>query len=398
MNETQASQLPVYAGNDLGAVWRSNATAFRLWAPTACSAALHRFATGTDAEPEAADLGTLAMQRSEGGTWYLELAGDLAGQYYQYELQFPDGTSTVTADPYAHAAGAGGTRSMVLNQAAAVPDGWQKDERPAIPAHARSVWEVHVADFSADEHSGVKPTWRGKFMGFTPDNTTLDGDGEHPTCLNYLKNLGVSHVQLQPIYDYATVDEARPDGGYNWGYDPLNYNVPEGSFATDAFHGEVRVRECRAMVAALHRAGLGVVMDVVYNHTYHGESNLERTVPGYWNRRWPNGMTTNGSGCGCDLASERPMVRKYIVESVLYWATTYHIDGFRFDLMALEDVDTMNAIRAALDSLPGGENILMYGEPWMGGGTNIEGGARPALRGQKPWAPLRHALIRCSTS
>ena len=180
MNETQVSQLPVYAGNDLGAVWRSSATAFRLWAPTACSAALHRFATGTDAEPEAADLGTLPMQRSEGGTWYLELAGDLAGQYYQYELQFPDGTSTVTADPYAHAAGAGGTRSMVLNQAAAVPDGWQKDERPAIPAHARSVWEVHVADFSADGHSGVRPEWRGKFMGFTPDDTTLDNDGEHP--------------------------------------------------------------------------------------------------------------------------------------------------------------------------------------------------------------------------
>ena len=126
------------------------------------------------------------------------------------------------------------------------------------------------------------------------------------------------------------------------------------------------------MVAALHHAGLGVVMDVVYNHTYHGESNLERTVPGYWNRRWPNGMMTNGSGCGCDLASERPMVRKYIVDSVLYWAKTYHIDGFRFDLMALEDVDTMNAIRAALDSLPGGESILMYGEPWMGGGTNLE--------------------------
>mgnify|MGYP002241769105 FL=1 len=184
-------------------------------------------------------------------------------------------------------------------------------------------------------------------------------------------------MQLQPICDYATVDESRPDGGYNWGYDPQNYNVPEGSFATDPFHGEVRVKECRAMVAALHRAGLGVVMDVVYNHTYHGESNLERTVPGYWNRRWPNGMMTNGSGCGCDLASERPMVRKYVVESVLYWATAYHIDGFRFDLMALEDVDTMNAIRAALDSLPGGESILLYGEPWMGGGTNLEAAHAP---------------------
>ena len=349
MNETQASQLPVYAGNDLGAVWRSSATAFRLWAPTACSAALHRFATGTDAEPEAADLGTLAMQRSEGGTWYLELAGDLAGQYYQYELQFPDGTSTVTADPYAHAAGAGGTRSMVLNQAAAVPDGWQKDERPAIPAHARSVWEVHVADFTADPASGVPQAYRGKFMGFTVDGTTLNGDGVHPTGLNYLKRLGVTHVQLQPIFDFATVDEVSGED-YNWGYDPLNYNLPEGSYATDAFHGEVRVRECRAMVQALHSAGLGVVMDVVYNHTYYSYSWLERTVPGYWNRRWENGSLTNGSGCGCDLASERPMVRKYVVESVLYWATAYHIDGFRFALSkmgisgALFDLDKLRDV------------------------------------------------------
>ena len=377
MNETQVSQLPVYAGNDLGAVWRSSATAFRLWAPTACSAALHRFATGTDAEPEAADLGTLAMQRSEGGTWYLKLAGDLAGQYYQYELQFPDGTSTVTADPYAHAAGAGGTRSMVLNQAAAVPDGWQKDERPAIPAHARSVWEVHVADFTADPASGVPQAYRGKFMGFTVDGTTLNGDGVHPTGLNYLKRLGVTHVQLQPIFDFATVDEVSGED-YNWGYDPLNYNLPEGSYATDAFHGEVRVRECRAMIQALHSAGLGVVMDVVYNHTYYSYSWLERTVPGYWNRRWENGSLTNGSGCGCDLASERTMVRKYLVDSCVYWAKEYHIDGFRFDLMALHDVDTMNAIRAALDALPRGEDILMYGEPWQGGSTRMEHGAIPA--------------------
>ena len=210
-----------------------------------------------------------------------------------------------------------------------------------------------------------------------PDNTTLDGDGVHPTCLNYLKRLGISHVQLQPIFDYATVDETKP-GGYNWGYDPLNYNVPEGSFSTDPFHGEVRVKECRAMIQALHKAGIGVVMDVVYNHTYYTDSWLERTVPGYWNRRWANGNMTNGSGCGDDLASERPMVRKYLVDSVVYWASAYHVDGFRFDLMALEDVDTMNAIRAALDALPGGENILMYGEPWTGGGTNVEGGARPS--------------------
>ena len=378
MNWHQACELPYYHGSDLGANPTAEETTFKLWAPTACGVVVCLYATGTDAEPGAKELGVHEMRRGDGGVWAIVLPGNLHGTYYIYRIYFPDGRVHEVVDPYARSAGANGTRGMVVDLTQAAPDGWEQDRRPDIPAHARSVWEVHVADFSADGHSGVRPEWRGKFMGFTPDDTTLDNDGEHPTCLNYLKNLGISHVQLQPIYDYATVDESRPDGGYNWGYDPQNYNVPEGSFATDPFHGEVRVKECRAMVAALHRAGLGVVMDVVYNHTYHGESNLERTVPGYWNRRWPNGMMTNGSGCGCDLASERPMVRKYVVESVLYWATAYHIDGFRFDLMALEDVDTMNAIRAALDSLPGGESILLYGEPWMGGGTNLEGGARPA--------------------
>ena len=378
MNWQQACELPYYNGTDLGANYTPAATTFKLWAPTAAAVSVELFATGTDAEPGAHHLGAHHLAWERDGVWSLQLPGDWKNTYYLYHLQFHDGRTTDAVDPYARSAGANGQRAMVLDLDAAAPEGWAEDKRPAIPAHARSVWEVHVADFSADEHSGVPAAWRGKFMGFVPADTTLDGDGVHPTCLNYLKGLGVSHVQLQPIFDYETVDETRPDGGYNWGYDPQNYNVPEGSFATDPFHGEVRVRECRAMVAALHRAGLGVVMDVVYNHTYHGDSNLERTVPGYWNRRWPNGQMTNGSGCGCDLASERPMVRKYLVDSVLYWATTYHIDGFRFDLMALEDADTMNAIRAALDALPGGQDILLYGEPWRGGGTNFEGGARPA--------------------
>ena len=378
MNWQQACELPYYNGTDLGANYTPAATTFKLWAPTAAGVSVELFATGTDAEPGAHHLGAHPLAWERDGVWSLTLPGDWKNTYYLYHLQFHDGRTTDAVDPYARTAGANGQRAMVLDLDAAAPEGWAEDKRPAIPPHARSVWEVHVADFSADEHSGVPAEWRGKFMGFVPADTTLDGDGVYPTCLNYLKNLGVSHVQLQPIFDYATVDETRPDGGYNWGYDPQNYNVPEGSFATDAFHGEVRVRECRAMVAALHRAGLGVIMDVVYNHTYHGDSNLERTVPGYWNRRWPNDQMTNGSGCGCDLASERPMVRKYIVDSVLYWAQTYHIDGFRFDLMALEDADTMNAIRAALDALPGGQDILLYGEPWQGGSTNFEGGARPA--------------------
>ena len=375
MNWQQACELPYYGGGDLGATWSHTQTVFKLWAPTAAAVELQLFNTGTETEPGAEILAAHPMQQAGDGVWSVAVPGDLNGVYYVYQLQFPDGHSATVVDPYARAAGANGKRGMVLDLESAAPEGWQQDRRPEIPAHARSVWEVHVADFSADEHSGVPEAWRGKYMGFVPADTTLDGDGEHPTCLNYLKQLGVTYVQLQPIFDYATVDETQP-GGYNWGYDPLNYNVPEGSFSTDAFHGEVRVRDCRAMIQALHKAGLGVVMDVVYNHTYHTDSWLERTVPGYWNRRWANGNMTNGSGCGDDLASERPMVRKYLADSVVYWAREYHIDGFRFDLMALEDVDTMNAIRAALDALPGGENILMYGEPWTGGGTNVEGGAR----------------------
>ena len=377
MNWQQACELPYYGGDDLGARWSPKQTVFSLWAPTATAVELRLFATGTDTEPGARRLGVHALERQPQGVWRLALPGNWNGTYYTYRLHFADGHTTTAVDPYARAAGANGLRGMVIDLDAAAPEHWAEDRRPVIPPHVRSVWEVHVGDFSADEHSGVPAAWRGTYLGFVPDDTTLDGDGEHPTCLHYLKNLGVSHVQLQPIFDYATVDETRP-GGYNWGYDPLNYNVPEGAFSTDAFHGEVRVKECRAMIAALHKAGLGVVMDVVYNHTYHTDSWLERTVPGYWNRRKPDGTVTNGSGCGNDLASERPMVRKYIVDSVVYWATEYHIDGFRFDLMALEDVDTMNAVRAALDELPGGREVLLYGEPWKGGATHMENGAHGA--------------------
>lgn len=380
MTWQQAAALPCYQGGDLGAVWTPAQTTFKLWAPTAQSVTVQLYATGTDADPDAQNLGSRALAPAGDGVWSVALPGDWNGVYYSYRLTFADGKSTTLADPYARAAGANGKRGMVIDLDAAAPEGWAQDTRPSIPAHARAVWEVHVADFSADEHSGVPAAWRGKYMAFTLADTTLDGDGVHPTCLNYLKTLGITHVQLQPVFDYATVDETRP-GGYNWGYDPLNYNVPEGSYATDPYHGAVRVREFRAMVQALHRAGLGVVMDVVYNHTYHTDSWLERSVPGYWNRRTPDGRVTNGSGCGCDLASERTMVRKYIVDSVVYWAKEYHIDGFRFDLMALEDVGTMNAVRAALDALPGGRELLLYGEPWTGGGTCLDPGARQADKG-----------------
>ena len=201
----------------------------------------------------------------------------------------------------------------------------------------------------------MRPAWRGKFLAFTQTGTTLHGDGIHPTCLNYLKRLGVGYVQLMPIFDFGSVDEAKPLlRQYNWGYDPTNYNFPEGSYSTDPARGEVRVRECKEMIAALHAAGIGVIMDVVYNHMYRYENVLNNTVPDYFFRQNEDGSLSNGSGCGNEFASERPMARKYMIDSLLYWAQEYHIDGFRFDLMGLYDVDTMNAARAALDALPGG--------------------------------------------
>ena len=230
------------------------------------------------------------------------------------------------------------------------------------------MWEVNVRDFSQDPASGVRPAWRGKYLAFAQQGTTLHSDGIHPTCLNYLKRLGVSYVQLMPIFDFGSVDESRPlTRQYNWGYDPTNFNVPEGSYSTDPTRGEVRVRECKQMIAALHAAGIGVVMDVVYNHMYRSDNVLNRVVPLYYFRQNDDGSLSNGSGCGNEFASERPMARRYLIDSVLYWAREYHIDGFRFDLMGLYDVETMNLLRAELDKLPGGRDILMYGEPWQGG-------------------------------
>ena len=261
---------------------------------------------------------------------------------------------------------------MIVDLARTAPSGWERDVRPTIPPAQRAVWEVSVRDFSQDAASGVRPAWRGKYMAFTQQGTTLHGDGIHPTCLNYLKRLGVKYVQLMPIFDFGSVDEAKPLlRQYNWGYDPTNFNVPEGSYSTDPTQGEVRIRECREMIAALHAAGIGVVMDVVYNHTYRTENPLNNTVPYYFFRQNPDGNFSNGSGCGNEFASERPMARRYLIDSILYWAKEYHIDGFRFDLMGLYDAESINAVRAALDSLPGGRDILLYGEPWQGGASQL---------------------------
>ena len=283
-----------------------------------------------------------------------------------------DGTAYETGDPYARTAGVNGLRSMILDAPRIDPPDWSHDHRVIVPASRRTVWEVSVRDFSQDPACGVRNAWRGKFMAFTQKGTTLSSAGTFPTCLDYLKRLGVGYVQLMPIFDFGSVDESRPlTRQYNWGYDPTNYNVPEGSYSTDPAKGEVRVRECKEMIASLHAAGIGVIMDVVYNHMYRSENPLNSTVPYYFFRQNPDGSFSNGSGCGNEFASERPMARKYLIDSVLYWAQEYHIDGFRFDLMGLYDVDTMNELRAALDALSCGRSILMYGEPWQGGGSQL---------------------------
>ena len=356
-----------YYTGPLGPDYAPGGTCLRLWAPTAEAVTVTLYHKGDGG----AVLGTEPLVRGAHGVWSIWLPGEQHGRYYTFAVTV-NSITRETGDPYARAAGVNGVRSMIVDLARTAPSGWERDVRPAIPPAQRAVWEVSVRDFSQDAASGVRPAWRGKYMAFTQQGTTLHGDGIHPTCLNYLKRLGVKYVQLMPIFDFGSVDEAKPLlRQYNWGYDPTNFNVPEGSYSTDPTRGEVRIRECREMIAALHAAGLGVVMDVVYNHTYRTENPLNNTVPYYFFRQNADGSFSNGSGCGNEFASERPMARRYLIDSILYWAKEYHIDGFRFDLMGLYDAESINAVRAALDSLPGGRDILLYGEPWQGGASQL---------------------------
>ena len=356
-----------YYTGPLGPDYAPGGTCLRLWAPTAEAVTVTLYHKGDGG----AVLGTEPLVRGAHGVWSIWLPGEQHGRYYTFAVTV-NGITRETGDPYARAVGVNGVRSMIVDLARTAPSGWERDVRPNIPPAQRAVWEVSVRDFSQDAASGVRPAWRGKYMAFTQQGTTLHGDGIHPTCLNYLKRLGVKYVQLMPIFDFGSVDEAKPLlRQYNWGYDPTNFNVPEGSYSTDPTRGEVRIRECREMIAALHAAGIGVVMDVVYNHTYRTENPLNNTVPYYFFRQNADGSFSNGSGCGNEFASERPMARRYLIDSILYWAKEYHIDGFRFDLMGLYDVESINAVRAALDSLPGGRDILLYGEPWQGGASQL---------------------------
>ena len=366
-----AAQLDkwAYNGNDLGATYTPNSTTFKVWAPTADAVTLDLYDKGSEAEGSKS-IKTKDMTLDEKtGVWSASISGDLSGKYYTYSVTYGDETK-VTGDVYAKGCGVNGLRSMVVNPAAVNPLNWENDNHVYVAQQTNaSVWEISVADFSSSETSGVSEANRGKFLAFTESGTTIDGiQGGTPTCVDYLKKLGVKYVQIMPMYDFGSVDESKDImKQYNWGYDPVNYNCPEGSYSTNPYDGNTRIKECKQMIQALHNAGIGVVMDVVYNHTYSTDSWFQYTVPNYYYRVNPDGSFSNGSGCSNDTASEHLMFRKYMVDSVTYWAKEYHIDGFRFDLMGLHDVTTMNAIREALDKLyedGSGQKIMMYGEAW----------------------------------
>ena len=370
--DSKAFEMQFHTDAPLGALWTPQSTSFFLWAPTARKVTLFLYDDGTDGE----SFLMIDLVRGERGVWQTEVEGNLDGRYYDYTVTDSEGVTRHTADPWARACGRDGVRSMVIDLSRTDPIGWAQDAPPARGPED-IIWEVHVKDFSHDVHSGVPDGLRGKYKALTLTGTTLDNDGIHPTCLDYLKRLGVTHVQLMPVFDYGSVPENDPDA-FNWGYDPVNYNIPDGSYASNPSDGAVRIRELKEVVQALHRNGFRVIMDVVYNHTYQLDSWLWRTEPWYFYRQNPDGTPATGSGCGNDLASERSMCGRYILDSVLYWAREYHMDGFRFDLMGLLDTGLMERIRAALDEAYGKGEKLLFGEPWSAGRSPMHRKAVPA--------------------
>lgn len=349
-----------YDGDDLGITLGSKSIDFKLWSPVAESVLLRLFKSGDLDSPV---METVKMIKTEGGIWEYSAEKKWLNHYYTYEVT-AFGKKQETADIHGKACGINGKRSMILDLSKTNPPAWTKDTFSYDKDKQPIIYELHIKDFSYDSSCGVPPEHRGKFMAFT----------SHKKGIAHMKKLGVTHVHLLPIYDFGSVDEGGDGHSFNWGYDPIHYNIPEGSYATDAHDGRVRIKELKTMILALHKAGIGVIMDVVYNHTFERDSCFQKTVPDYFYRTDYEGNFKNGSGCGNETASERSMVRKYIIDSILYWAKEYHINGFRFDLMGVHDIETMNQIRRALNTLPQGEEILMYGEPWSAEEVHIYGG------------------------
>ncbi len=356
------AQAFTYEGDDLGATYSKTETKFRLWAPTAGKAELLIYKEGDVTNGESPEV--YEMEKAEKGTWAYTLSGDNLNKFYNFRVTIGDKVNEAV-DPYAKAVGVNGRRGQIVDLAATNPANWENDKSPTFenPLDA-IIYELHVRDLSTHENSGIKNV--GKFLGLTETGTKNPANGLS-TGLDHIKELGVTHIHLLPSFDYRSVDEAKlEENNFNWGYDPENYNTPEGSYSTNPADGNVRITEFKEMVKTLHENDLRVVMDVVYNHTGASQdSNLNLLVPDYYYRLNDNGSFANGSACGNETASERSMVRKLFVDSVVYWAKEYHVDGFRFDLMGLHDIETMNEIRAALNEVD--PSIIVYGEGWTGG-------------------------------
>lgn len=348
-----------YTGNDLGAIWTDEFTSFRLWAPTATEVSINLYESGTEGTDDLLEV--VPMERDVNGTWFTKLHGDFNAIYYTYNVTV-NGETVEACDPYARTTGVNGKRAMIIDLDATDPAGWENDTDPHAGQSITDavIYELHVRDLSMDNESGI--TNKGKFLGLI-ETGTVNANGIS-TGLDHMKELGITHLHLLPSYDYGSVDETKLDTAqFNWGYDPVNYNVPEGSYSTDPYNGEVRVSEMKQMVQGLHENGISVVMDVVYNHVQSaGDFCFNKIVPGYFTRISDSGVYSNGSGCGNDTASERSMVRKYIVDSVLYWVEEYHIDGFRFDLVGLLDTETINEIVETVHKKH--PNVIFYGEGW----------------------------------
>lgn len=367
--ESEAFEQAYSYTGELGVVYSKAHTTFTLWTPTASNVQLALYGTdGSDYTCSAKEI--VDMQKGENGSWTVTIAGDLNGTFYNYFVTNGEKVNEVV-DPYAKALGVNGMRAMVVDLDSTDPKGWENDEKPVLEDPTDSIiYEMHIRDFSISENSGVTLEYRGKYNGVWEQNTTLPGS-DVKTGVEHLKELGITTVHLLPTFDHQSIDETKLDTPqFNWGYDPKNYNTPEGSYSSDPYTGTIRIEEFKQMVMELHKAGIRVVMDVVYNHTgATTDSNLNLAVPNYYYRQNDKGGFANGSGCGNETASERFMVGKLIVDSVAYWAEEYHIDGFRFDLMALHDVDTMKEVRAAVDAID--PSILLYGEGWTGGDSPL---------------------------
>lgn len=371
------SAAEIYEGRDLGLSYTPEGSIFKVWAPTASAVSLVLYNSGGEESGNAEwseDARLTYMLRREGGVWQTRISGDLKGKFYMYRVVYADGTIREATDPYSFSVSANGLRSAIIDMRETNPEGWELDAYLPLEHPADAViYELHVRDFSIHETSGI--SGKGKYKAFT-ETGLRDSEG-HTLGIDHLSELGITHVHLLPVFDFQTVDElqqrdaAPGENNYNWGYDPQHYNAPEGSYSTNASDPAVRIREFKEMVQALHRQGLSVVMDVVYNHTYSVDKGpFEAFAPGYFYRHDYAGRLSNGSGVGNELATERPMVRKFIKDSLRHWAAEYHIDGFRFDLMGLIDTATMREITEEL-RLEINPNLIVYGEPWTGGDSPL---------------------------